>query len=262
MIEHTATRYHPHFAYYSQDAIIGASLREYGEYAEIEVDFLLRVIGQIHTDRRVIYDVGGNIGYHATAFASADRTEVHSFEPNPLNYAMLRENTNHLRNLTLHRMAVSDRNGQTLVESFDPSVSTNFGEIHIEQNSGIPVPCARIDDLELAPPALIKVDVEGFEWEVLSGAATTLARYRPVVYYEAQTQRNFDKIYHLMTGLGYKLAWMGIMNYNPANFKANTNNIFANTAIFNIIAWPANWPEISVGTPVNGPDDYWQRLCQ
>lgn len=262
MIEHTATRYHPHFAYYSQDAIIGASLRAYGEYAEIEVDFLLQVINHIDTEQRVIYDIGGNIGYHATAFASAAHAQVHSFEPNPLNYAMLRENTNHLRNVTLHRMAVSDRNGQTLVESFDPSVSTNFGEIHIEQSTGIPVDCARLDDLTLPPPALIKVDVEGFEWEVLSGAAGILARRRPVVYYEAQTQRNFDKIYNLMTKLGYRLSWMGIMNYNPTNFKKNTHNIFANTAIFNIIAWPSGWPEMNVGTPVQGPDDYWQRLCQ
>lgn len=262
MIEHTATKYHPRFAYYSQDAIIGASLREYGEYAGLEVDFLLRVINQIQADSRVIYDIGGNIGYHTTAFASVDHVQVHSFEPNPLNYAMLRENTSHLRNVILHRMAVSDRNGETLVESFDPAVSTNFGEIHIEQSTGIPVPCARIDDLDLPPPVLLKVDVEGFEWEVLSGASMTLARHRPVVYYEAQTQRNFDKIYDLMTKIGYKLAWMGIMNYNPDNFKNSTHNIFANTAIFNIIAWPAHWPEIAIGTPVQGPDDHWQRLCQ
>lgn len=261
MIEHTVTRYHPRFAYYSQDAVIGVSLRNYGEYAEIEVGLLLDVIRKIDAPTRVVYDIGANIGYHATAFASADRAQVHSFEPNPLNYAMLRENTNHLRNVTLHRMAIADRNGETLVETFDPAVSTNFGEIHIEQSSGIPVPCARIDDLHLPPPVMLKVDVEGFEWEVLSGAAATLARYRPVVYYEAQTLRNFDKIWHLLTDLGYTLNWCCIMNYNPNNHRANTNNIFSNSAIFNIMGWPPGWPAMSIGDPVLGPDDDWQRLC-
>lgn len=259
MIEHTATRYHPRFAYYSRDAVIGASLKEYGEYAQIEVDFLLAMLCHIKQDPLIVYDIGGNIGYHATAFASMPHVQVHSFEPNPLNYAMLRENTNHLVNVNIHRMAISDRTGQTLVESFDPAESSNFGEIHIEQPHGVPVPCSTLDDLVLPRPHAIKIDVEGFEWEVLAGASRIL-EHRPFVYYEAQTQRNFDRIHNLLTGLDYGLYWATVRNFNPDNFKQNTHNIFSNTAIFNVIALPKHWGNFP-GTPVTGPDDCWQRLC-
>lgn len=260
MIEHTATRYHPRFAYYSQDAIIGASLREYGEYAQPEVDLLLSVLATITCSPRVVYDVGGNIGYHTTAFASVSDTQVHAFEPNPLNYAMLRENTNHLAHVHLHRMAVADYTGHIQVETFDPAESSNFGEIHVGVTGGITMPCSRLDDLDLPPADLIKIDVEGFEWEVLQGATRVLQR-RPVVYYEAMTLRNFDKIYHMMTDLDYKLVWATIRNYNAHNLKKNPHNMFGSTAIFNVLAWPGHWPEVEIGTPVLGPHDDWQRFC-
>ena len=50
MKEYTKTRYHKNFVYYKNDEIIGASLREYGEYAQTEVNFLLDIIDIIIGD--------------------------------------------------------------------------------------------------------------------------------------------------------------------------------------------------------------------
>lgn len=262
MIEHTATRYHPNFAYYSNDLMIGGSLKAYGEYAELEVGFLLGTLENIANKPRVVYDIGGNIGYHATAFASLPGTVVHSWEPNPLNYAMLRENTKDLGNVTLHRAALSNITGTTRIETFDPTQIQNYGEMHINSEQGVPVSCYRLDDLDLPLPHLIKIDVEGFEWEVISGASTIIAKSRPLIYYEALTLKNFDKIHDRLINLGYELYWATIMNYNQSNFKNNQENIFGNTAIFNVIAYPSQWtgPKIT-RQPVLGPNDDWQRFC-
>ena len=41
--EVTKTRYHKKFNYYTNDSIIGRSLRLYGEYGQSEIDFLLSI---------------------------------------------------------------------------------------------------------------------------------------------------------------------------------------------------------------------------
>ena len=70
LIETTETSYHKEFAFYKNDNTIGRSLNLYGEYGQIEVEFLLSIINSITNKPVVVYDVGANIGVYATAFAS------------------------------------------------------------------------------------------------------------------------------------------------------------------------------------------------
>jgi FkbM family methyltransferase len=78
----------------------------------------------------------------------------------------------------------------------------------------ITVRCERLDDVlpDGVRPALIKVDVEGAEEQVLLGAIDTLRRHRPVVVFEhgAGSADHYgttpDGIHHLFTGrLGYRI---------------------------------------------------------
>ena len=76
--------------------MIGTSLARYGEYGQCEIDFILSFL----TDSAVVYDVGANIGYHTTAFATRAR-RVYAFEPHPGNYALLEKNTEEFDNVFL-----------------------------------------------------------------------------------------------------------------------------------------------------------------
>src|SRR5439155_25681636 len=66
-----------------------------------------------------------------------------------------------------------------------------------------------IRDRRLPPPDLLKIDVEGFELEVLRGASATLRSARPRVFVElhgleaADRRRNVSDIVSHMRGLGY-----------------------------------------------------------
>jgi FkbM family methyltransferase len=90
----------------------------------------------------------------------------------------------------VRKAALSDRAGETSfvhVRS-NPSYS-GFREREYpgtEQLEQITVRTERLDDVlpDGYSPAFIKVDVEGAELEVFQGAAETLARHRPVVYFE------------------------------------------------------------------------------
>ena len=72
MIKSTKTRYSKNFSYYSTDEMIGRSLELYGEYSQSELEFLLSMLNE----NSVVYDVGANIGYHTTAFASVAKKSL------------------------------------------------------------------------------------------------------------------------------------------------------------------------------------------
>ena len=255
-IELVRTRYQDIFAIYHHDEMVGNSLRHYGEYQQIELDMLLQLIN----DRTVVYDIGSNVGYHATAFASRART-VYCFEANPRHYSILRSNISDRTNCLLFNMAVSSSEGEILVEDFDSSQTGNYGAVRVGADSGTRVVKRSLDTLNIQPPDLMKIDVEGHELDVIRGAYYTIKQHRPIIYFEAQETTDLPEIYLTLAGLGYQLGWCVVRNYNPSNFRNNAKNLFGDSAIFSIIAFPAesghDWP-----LPVQGPDDSWQELIK
>ena len=81
-VKAAATRYGG-MDYYADDYYIGASLEMYGEYSELEIDLLRRIIKPGWT----VVDAGANIGALTLAFAEMVGTDgiVHAFEPQPEN---------------------------------------------------------------------------------------------------------------------------------------------------------------------------------
>jgi FkbM family methyltransferase len=71
-----------------------------------------------------------------------------------------------------------------------------------------------IDDLRLwsgeTPVSVIKIDVEGAEYDVLHGAAQTIGRWRPAIYLETNGRnqermgRSVEDLMLLMSGYGYE----------------------------------------------------------
>lgn len=257
--ETTPTRYHKNFTYYANDNIIGRSLKLYGEYQQIELDFLINIINRITNKKVVVYDVGSNIGVHAVAFASTG-AEIYCFEPNPLNFEVLAENTKDLDNVHLNQVAVTNVAGDVLVQTFDPAVPGNYGELLINREIGISVNAVRLDDLKIPAPNLIKIDAEGSELGVIQGALEKIKENLPLVYYEAQEAPNLDKMYNILTDLGYHLYWGCVRNYNENNFKNYVDNVFNSSALFSIVAVPPSWNKLTDLEPVTGPDDHWHRF--
>ncbi len=253
MIAQTRTRYHNNFSYFVNDEMIGSSLQRYGEYQQLELNFLLSIL----TPDSVVYDVGANIGYHTTAFASRAR-QVISFEPNPQNFALLQQNTSGLAQVTTYQTAVSNTLGTGYIADFDPAVYGNFGHMTMS-TSGVQVPCITLDSVNHAPPDLIKIDVEGHEYEVLQGCMHLLKSRRPVVYYEAIETPNLGDIYRMLTALDYRLYWLCVRNYNPNNFLGEQENIYLDSALMSIFAWPGHYDPLPLD-PVLGEHDRPQRF--
>lgn len=234
LVAYASTRYRPDFNFYIHDAVIGRSIDRYGEYCQPEVDFLLSVLN----NNSIVYDIGGNIGYYARAFASVAR-HVYSFEPNPDNYRLLKKNIDDVNNVTTFPCAVGHEFGVCKISLFDLEQENNYGGMVVGHDfNGVDAMLVPIDSMSLPPPDLIKIDVEGAEWPVLLGAQNTIRQHTPAIIYEAHETQHFEQIYDLLSPMPYNFYWVGVKNFNPNNFRGETENIFKNTALFSVVAWP------------------------
>lgn len=247
--------------HYTRDQFIGNSIRLYGEYCEAEI----QIIGRYLQPDSVIYDVGSNIGSHAVAFAKmVPGGDVVAFEPNPTHYHLLCMNleVNKCRNVRAYNCAATAQTQMTTVEDFDTTKQGNFGIIHVGAGT-IPCQGLAIDSMGVPDPDVIKIDVEGFETDVLVGATETIERSRPVVFYEAQEPQTLTGCYDFLSARDYLMYWVVVTNYNPNNFKRNPIDVFSNTGVSNILAVPKEHPlQPTDLAPVIGPDDTYSKMYE
>lgn len=139
-------------------------------------------------------DVGAHIGIWTDAMASAFK-QVVAFEPTGDNFVCLARNVAEHKNVTLYRGALGgpiDISVPHYVRMALP-VHGNSGmwRVHVEIYGGDQrridddkVPYAPLDSFGLSNVGLLKIDVEGYEGEVIKGAATTLTESKPVIVFE------------------------------------------------------------------------------
>jgi len=146
----------------------------------------------------IVYDVGGYEGIFTLFFASRVGRNGHvvTFEPNPANYARIIENVrlNGFTNVTVRRMALGRGAGHgSLVFPTDETArGTLLSDIQdqIWQEPHVDVIEVDIDSIDrelergAVPPSFVKLDVEGFERDVLEGMSQLLARHHPRLYIE------------------------------------------------------------------------------
>lgn len=143
----------------------------------------------------VVLDLGAHLG--TFALLAADRgLAVVAVEASPINVAMLEASVraNSLEVTVVHA-AIGDRSGTVRFGHRGP-----HGQVAAGWRAGaVEVPLRTVDDivaeLGVPPPALVKLDVEGFELAAVTGMKELLRREpRPVVLYESNshTLRMFD----------------------------------------------------------------------
>jgi FkbM family methyltransferase len=229
------TRFGPMFTLQG-DAVIGRSLRLYGEFAGDEVDSILAFL----RPGDQVLDLGANIGVHSLAFAQTvgPAGRVIAVEPQHYCFQLLSANVtlNQLAQVLCLRAAVGEAPGACSVPRIDPTQRHNAGATTVSTEASLAtegqdiVPMISVDSLGLSRCDLIKIDTEGFEDRVLAGAQATLRAHHPVVYAEMHDHENLRRAAAILKPLGYGLALHHTMFFRPSNPQGETAQIFAPTA--------------------------------
>lgn len=122
-------------------------------------------------------DCGANYGFF-TLLARAlgpPSLEVHAVEPQPEVFDRLRRNVEREGfSVSVHQAALGDREGhaQLLRPAHRASGNAHLTQAGADGDAGMTVPLRTLDSM-LAPAGgklVLKIDVEGYEWQVLRGA--------------------------------------------------------------------------------------------
>lgn len=143
-----------------------------------------------------VVDVGAHTGLYTAFYATLTGTKgrVHSYEAHPLIFKSLQKRFNHLSQVVVHHCAVSNSSNQKIAIQIYPnridqeSATVEKALMNKERMPGdttmVEIETQKLDHLEEPKVALIKIDVEGHEHAVISGATHLIQRQKPILIYE------------------------------------------------------------------------------
>lgn len=151
---------------------------------EAQLPEIKRVVGLCRSTGGIAVDVGAHIGIWSVEL-SKHFERVHAFEPVQENFDCLLENIARLR-VTAHFAALGNRDSSC--ELFMPRCG-NSGMayapgIYSESGRIFNAEMHTLDRYRFREVGLIKIDVEGYEGNVVFGALATIMESRPVVVFE------------------------------------------------------------------------------
>lgn len=172
-----------------------------------------------------VIDVGANQGQFALAsHLKFPKARIISFEPLPEVYEIFRQNLKGISNITIHNMALGNENGTIDFYKNEHSHASSALVISEKQKAEIPITAntqktqvsvKRLDEVidtnTLQRPILLKLDVQGYEKNVLAGSTKALPNIDYIVFeasfvamYEGEPL--FDEMHSFMKDHGFELV--------------------------------------------------------
>ncbi len=178
---------------------------------EVYVEKIYDVNGFLPNPGDVVIDAGANYGDSAIWYAKCFRAKVFAFEPLEHVYEILK------KNIQLNSVRIFAYN--TPLGSGNEIRGKKEGSMFIscDDENSIKTKTSRLDDFTLGHVKLLKIDVEGFEMEVLQGAVDTIKKYKPKIIIETHSSDLFVRCNKLLSDLDYRISHFGriIKSKNP-----------------------------------------------
>lgn len=170
---------------------------------EIFVEGIYDIEGFKPDENSVVIDVGASYGDSTIWWANRFNATVIAFEPLESVFRILEKNVKlNKGKIITHNIALG--NGGKLT-----GFSNGAMFIAGENRDDIDFPSISLDQFSFERVDILKIDVEGFELEVLNGARKTILSHNPRIILEVHTSELKKKCHTFLTELGYGLALEG-----------------------------------------------------
>lgn len=187
----------------------------YGVYES----FILEILKNNLSEGMTYVDIGANIGQHSMFAASivGKTGSVYAFEPIPHVYDQLTRSAyanDFTTIITAKNFALGEKEQTETLYISNKNIGGSSLVNKEEGNEKITVTIKNGDSELLPLPRvdMIKIDVEGYEYEVLSGIQKTIAKHKPCIliefsgyFYETEKKEHGKKILQLLKNNDYKI---------------------------------------------------------
>jgi len=195
------------------------------EKGEFEPDILAFLKSKFKTRNKLFIDIGAHHGYFS-CFANANGVnQIVAIEPDKLNYKFLEKNikrNNYKSKTKLINLAIGEQEGIVNLFGFGTGVSTskNWGGNVSKRVQTVKI--SKLDQViqDYLPlqNTIVKIDVEGFEYEVIKGAEKTISTAKETSFIveitltegqkvgkDALASKNISGIINLFNKYGYNI---------------------------------------------------------
>jgi len=170
-------------------------------FAEIETKYF---ISKVLNDDSICIDIGANIGMYSLLFLQlSSSSKVIAFEPSS-NFGFLNQNIPDEFKDRFHavQIALGDKNG-----SVEEEIWESFGHNKVKDIFEFATLDAFLERNPVDKIDIIKIDTDGFETQILTGAINSLMKYSPLLIIESdpdpKSGQNSEKISITLKSLGY-----------------------------------------------------------
>lgn len=182
---------------------------------------------------KTIMDVGAYSGiYSITAACANEDAEIHSYEPNPFAFNLLKQNCNlnNMTNIHFHDYAVAERTGELEFYNFGDTYSTGMTSVnhrYVEENISVGSFKAK-GIFEIRKEInkkieLIKLDIERAELPLLNHAKKLLQEDRPIILCEVLDETDYADYQVLLGSLNYGYIQINDDDYTYSECESMLN---------------------------------------
>ncbi len=172
-----------------------------GVVEQEETILVQKILTQLSSDF-VLLDIGANTGYYGIMSAYMfPNSKTYSFEPISLHFDSIKESVylNRLSNVDINECALGETSGNIDIYTAG-SGTTLIKEFTTNTENKLNIPIKRLDDVVkekgISHINFIKIDVEGFEFDVLKGALDSIKTHKPILFVEiCHTKDGRDGLY-------------------------------------------------------------------
>lgn len=184
------------------------------QHALMHVQSLEWAIAHV-SHRRTAVQAGGNVGLWPRRLAASFQRVI-TFEPDAISRECLIKNVP--SNVEVIDRALGAAAGQCGLRH------KSLGSHHVLTGDAVPV--QTIDALGLTDLDLLQLDVEGYEWHVLQGAAETIDRCRPMIQLELRPPQ-LARYYRSSVDVR---EWLAERGYRQVSAQQGSDYVFAQVA--------------------------------